>query len=189
VGKGTGLGLSICYGIITEHGGTIRVRNVQPHGASFTIELPFQAVAQRGNASARSFTAPGREGRILLVDCDRSVLESVGAILSERHHTVATASTLVEAKALLEQQEFDVVVADMQVSESASRTGLRAWLLANRPALAERMVLMRASAPSGAANEALKSRFPIVQKPFKAGDLLAVVEAALSDIHAVPIDR
>ncbi|MGA2431326.1 MAG: PAS domain S-box protein, partial [Candidatus Acidiferrum sp.] len=42
VGKGTGLGLSICYGIITEHGGTIRVRNVEPHGASFAIELPFQ---------------------------------------------------------------------------------------------------------------------------------------------------
>ena len=42
VGKGTGLGLSICYGIITEHDGIIRVRNVEPRGASFTIELPFQ---------------------------------------------------------------------------------------------------------------------------------------------------
>lgn len=42
VGKGTGLGLSICYGIITEHGGTIRVRNCPPRGASFRIELPLQ---------------------------------------------------------------------------------------------------------------------------------------------------
>jgi two-component system NtrC family sensor kinase len=41
VGKGTGLGLSICYGIVTEHGGTIRVRNTEPHGACFTIELPL----------------------------------------------------------------------------------------------------------------------------------------------------
>jgi len=42
VGKGTGLGLSICYGIITEHGGSIRVRNAYPRGASFRIELPLQ---------------------------------------------------------------------------------------------------------------------------------------------------
>ncbi|HXM99835.1 MAG TPA: PAS domain S-box protein [Candidatus Dormibacteraeota bacterium] len=41
VGKGTGLGLSICYGIITEHGGAIRVHNAQPKGACFTIELPL----------------------------------------------------------------------------------------------------------------------------------------------------
>jgi PAS domain S-box-containing protein len=40
VGKGTGLGLSICYGIITEHGGQIRVRNAPGKGACFTIELP-----------------------------------------------------------------------------------------------------------------------------------------------------
>jgi PAS domain S-box-containing protein len=40
VGKGTGLGLSICYGIISEHGGQIRVRNVPPRGACFTIQLP-----------------------------------------------------------------------------------------------------------------------------------------------------
>jgi PAS domain S-box-containing protein len=40
VGKGTGLGLSICYGIVTEHGGTILVRNSPPRGATFRIELP-----------------------------------------------------------------------------------------------------------------------------------------------------
>jgi PAS domain S-box-containing protein len=45
VGKGTGLGLSICYGIITEHGGQIRVRNLPPRGACFTIELPGQPSA------------------------------------------------------------------------------------------------------------------------------------------------
>jgi PAS domain S-box-containing protein len=45
VGKGTGLGLSICYGIVTEHGGTVLVRNVPPHGASFRIELPWQAAS------------------------------------------------------------------------------------------------------------------------------------------------
>ena len=40
VGKGSGLGLSICYGIIQEHGGTIRVSSQPPSGATFTVELP-----------------------------------------------------------------------------------------------------------------------------------------------------
>ena len=52
VGKGTGLGLSICYGIITEHGGQIRVRNASGKGACFTIELPGQAVTTHGDPSA-----------------------------------------------------------------------------------------------------------------------------------------
>jgi PAS domain S-box-containing protein len=39
VGIGTGLGLSIAHGIITEHGGTIRLETGEG-GAAFTIELP-----------------------------------------------------------------------------------------------------------------------------------------------------
>jgi PAS domain S-box-containing protein len=189
VGKGTGLGLSICYGIVTEHGGTIGVRNVQPHGASFTIELPFQAVATLRDSNKRRGAAAGREGRILLVDHDQSVLEAVGAILRERHHTVRVAGTLSEAEAILEEQDFDVVVADMQVSGSAGQTGLQAWLAAKRPALLQRLVLMRASAPPGPTSEESRGGFQILQKPFKAGDLLAAVEAALNDIHAAPIER
>jgi signal transduction histidine kinase len=41
VGKGTGLGLSICHGIVKEHGGEIRVENLQEGGAAVTIRLPL----------------------------------------------------------------------------------------------------------------------------------------------------
>jgi two-component system, NtrC family, sensor kinase len=40
VGKGTGLGLSVCYGIVKERGGDLRIKNLEPHGALVTIELP-----------------------------------------------------------------------------------------------------------------------------------------------------
>jgi len=40
VGKGTGLGLSISYGIIKDHGGTIRAKSKDGQGATFIIELP-----------------------------------------------------------------------------------------------------------------------------------------------------
>ena len=38
--SGTGLGLAIVSSIIADHGGFVRVRDNQPHGAVFVIELP-----------------------------------------------------------------------------------------------------------------------------------------------------
>jgi len=40
VGKGTGLGLSICYGIVSQHRGTMRVESDAGRGATFIVELP-----------------------------------------------------------------------------------------------------------------------------------------------------
>jgi two-component system NtrC family sensor kinase len=185
VGKGTGLGLSICYGIVTEHGGTIHVRNVPPHGASFVIELPFQKAGKAPELHAGGLAAPARPGRILLIDRDQSVLEAVGAILRGRDHTVRAATGLQDAQLVLQEQEFDVVVADMQVCGTAEM-GLHAWLAANRPELAMRVIEMIATAPL---SEPLPGVLQVLQKPFKAGDLLAAVEAALSDVHTVAVER
>jgi PAS domain S-box-containing protein len=189
VGKGTGLGLSICYGIVTEHGGTIRVRNVQPHGASFSIELPFQAAEQSQDATGRVLSASVKEGRILLIDHEPSVLEAVCAILRGGGHTVRAAGTLPDAQLALQEQEFDLIVADTQDCRGAEQVGLYAWLAANRPALAHRVILMRASAPTGLAADDTQNAVQILQKPFKAGDLLAAVEGILSDVHAVSVER
>jgi PAS domain S-box-containing protein len=187
VGKGTGLGLSICYGIITEHGGTIRVRNVQPHGASFAIELPFQGAEKKRDANVRHPAAASREGRILVLDHDNSVLEALGTILRGRNHTVRTAATLSDAQQILLAEEFDLVVADMQVCRQGE-TGLHNWLAANRPSLALRVILMRASTPSGAPSEEARNALNVLQKPFKAGDLLMAVAAALN-VQAVALER
>jgi two-component system, NtrC family, sensor kinase len=40
VGRGTGLGLAVCYGILTEHGGTLDVQSSVGYGTTFTITLP-----------------------------------------------------------------------------------------------------------------------------------------------------
>jgi two-component system nitrogen regulation sensor histidine kinase NtrY len=39
--SGTGLGLAIVSTIVTDHGGYIRVRDNEPEGSIFTIELPL----------------------------------------------------------------------------------------------------------------------------------------------------
>ncbi len=38
-GKGTGLGLAISHRIVTDHGGSLRAKNAEPHGAVFTMAL------------------------------------------------------------------------------------------------------------------------------------------------------
>ena len=40
IGKGTGLGLAVCYGILTEHGGSLDVQSTPGVGTTFTISLP-----------------------------------------------------------------------------------------------------------------------------------------------------
>lgn len=40
VGRGTGLGLAVCYGILTEHGGSLDVQSTLGVGTTFTISLP-----------------------------------------------------------------------------------------------------------------------------------------------------
>jgi two-component system NtrC family sensor kinase len=189
VGKGTGLGLSICYGIVTEHGGTIRVRNVQPHGASFTIELPYQSVSAAKDASKEDDTAIGHGGRILLIDQDESVLEAMEAILQGRNHIVKTAATLAAAQSLLELQEFDALVADQDMPANGNQEKLGEWLSVNRPLLAQRLIWMRASAADDTRSDAARNGSQVLQKPFKSADLLAAVEGVLRHVQPAPIER
>lgn len=191
VGKGTGLGLSICYGIITEHGGTIRVKNVPPRGASFTIELPFQQTASSSSVIPGSKAAAAKNAHILLVDPDDSVLEAVGTFLRARDHRVATARDLSAACGLLEKQDFDVIVADLQIASGSNGSDLAAWLDQHRPSLSRKLIWMCAVAPSAAVSEKIRgSHSQMLQKPFKLGELLAVVDELLSSrMDAAPIGR
>jgi signal transduction histidine kinase len=56
VGKASGLGLSACYGIISEHGGTIVCENRPEGGASFIVQLPvyLTAVARSAETHAKA---------------------------------------------------------------------------------------------------------------------------------------
>ncbi len=187
VGKGTGLGLSICYGIVTEHGGTIRVRNAPPRGAEFTIELPYHPAAGGENQAFARPAPVAKEGRILLVDDDESVLEAVGEILRGREHFVQTAQNAERAKETLAEGEFDLIVVDMHLPWRRDGVSFFDWLLAEKPALSRRLVMMNSA---GSVSVGEDGRGPemqdcrVLQKPFKAAEVIAVVEEILNQVHA-----
>ncbi|HEY2460686.1 MAG TPA: PAS domain S-box protein [Candidatus Acidoferrum sp.] len=193
VGKGTGLGLSICYGIVTEHGGTIRVRNLPPRGACFRMELPFQLATTAGTPSGNGVVLSGRGARILLADEDDSILEAVSAILRGREHLVVTVKSGAEAKASLQTGEFDLVLADAEIAKKFCSEGLQAWLASHKPILAGRLVTMFTSGNLEDGGDSVGVDGPTyirsLQKPFEASELLAAIDAALSDVYASPIEH
>ena len=178
VGKGTGLGLSICYGIVTEHGGTIRVKNLPPRGASFTIEIPCHEVAAVKPEEAVKTPAKSEHARILLVDPETSVLEAVQAMLKNLNHLVCPARNLEEAQTLLREREFDLILSDVEVAGRKGTGGLREWIERERPASLDRLIVMSALAESESHSNGTAGF--ILQKPFDAVQLLAAVDSVLS---------
>ena len=71
------------------------------------------------------------------------MLEAVSAILRGRNHLVHTANTLEHAKYELAHHIFDVVIADLHVSDTPSGQSLSVWLQTNQPALLQRLIWMR----------------------------------------------
>jgi DNA-binding NtrC family response regulator len=136
-----------------------------------------------------ALAAPQRSGKILLVDQDVSVLEAVSGILRARNHQVRPAANFADAQQALREQEYDVVVADLQIYECSGDQGFRSWLRAHRPSLAQRVILMRASTPLPSQSDAALGALQVLQKPFKAGELLAVIESALSEAGTVSVER
>ena len=47
-GKGTGLGLAICYGLVTNHGGTIEAQSEPGEGTTFRLWFPERDAGEAG---------------------------------------------------------------------------------------------------------------------------------------------
>jgi DNA-binding NtrC family response regulator len=150
--------------------------------------VPYQPTKAAKAIDSLQATEQAREGRILLIDQDDSVLEAVGAILREREHQVETAKTAADAMAILEKQEFDLVLADLDLSGTAAQNILHDWILARRPGLAKRCIWMRGVAPLGRPPEqAARNGNDILQKPFKAVELHAAIDGMLGSVQPAPI--
>jgi PAS domain S-box-containing protein len=190
VGKGTGLGLSICYGIVTEHGGEILVRNVPPRGACFTILLPLSPVANAKKQPPVERARPRARGRILLVDEEEAVLELEREVLEERFGIVHAVRSGREALRVLDREPLDLVVADLKMTGDFTGREFYEWICQHRPELSCRVIFTTSGTSTEEANFLRVQRAcPFLQKPFGVDEFLAIVHHALGRNNASAIRR
>ncbi|MDD2463016.1 MAG: ATP-binding protein [Desulfobulbus sp.] len=126
---GAGLGLSICTQLVSLMAGRIWVESREHQGSTFhvEIELPTSKDAIEPAAiDTQQEKRPLLKGlRILVVD-DNEVNRDVASMTLALEHTVSTATNGMEALMVLAEQEFDVVLMDVQMPLMDGLTATRA---------------------------------------------------------------
>ena len=116
--RGRGLGLSIAAKIIQEHGGSVRAESNMPKGARFLVRIPLMESVQDPRAGIRAGRRSHRQGNrfmnhVLVVDDEANIRSSLEEILREEGYGVAGAESAAEAKTLIEDAPYDVVLLDI----------------------------------------------------------------------------
>lgn len=159
VGKGSGLGLSIVYGIVEDHGGSIRLVSPAKGGARFEIELPASPAAEAG-------APPAPRSTVLLVDDDPLLLQSLASGLEDLGFPVRTARTAEDALAALEggggQPEIGAALLDVRMPD-IDGIALAERIRARRPGLP--LLFLSAFADDRAAEILRLAGRPALAKP------------------------
>lgn len=116
--EGRGLGLASCYSIIKNHNGYIDVESKLGAGTTFHLYLP--AAGGKPVEKEKMIRAIRGEGRILLMDDEKAILESTGEVLKYLGYEVECARDGDQAiKRYKEAKEskmaFDAVILDLTI--------------------------------------------------------------------------
>jgi signal transduction histidine kinase len=108
---GTGLGLSMVFGIVQRHSGSLDILSEPGVGTSFVIKLPLMD-AIVGHADDAPLGKPARGLRILVVDDEAPVRDTLAAVLAADGHEVTLAIDGSDGLRKFGAGRFDVVITD-----------------------------------------------------------------------------
>lgn len=192
IGKGTGLGLSTARGIIQSHGGFWNITSQPGQGSRFIFYLPVcppntPSTSTRSSDQSTKFCHPGPapHARILLVEDEAAVRDTLARILRGSGYLVETAEHGGSALELLDQRphDFQLVVTDLMMPVMDGVKFLRALRARH---LIPAIVLTAVDDPKLPPDLDVRC----LAKPFETPNLLRVLHAALQQPtatrHSVP---
>ncbi len=114
---GLGIGLSLARGLVQMHGGSIEARSEgQGAGSEFIVRLPVlteMTAPEPSPADRPDATEAAMTRRILVVDDNADIVESLAMILRLRGNEVETARNGLEAVEMAERVRPEVVLLDL----------------------------------------------------------------------------
>ena len=183
VGQGTGLGLSVCYGIIEEHGGSIRAENWE-QGACFTITMPVgdPTVLQSVPPEEAEVVPVPRKLRALVVDDEELLLKLQSSFLDDMGVQTVTAISGEDAITHIQRQQIDLIISDVRMPGAVDGIRLFEWVTRNRPELVNRFLFVSGDMIGMEVSEFfLNSTVPRIQKPFEWDDYARLVRQILGE--------
>jgi nitrogen-specific signal transduction histidine kinase/ActR/RegA family two-component response regulator len=179
---GAGLGLAICRNIVTALGGTITVTSGPEAGTRFTVTLPAAGASEAPAAGnrARSRERVTNRARILIIDDEPLLGQTLRFAFQEKHDVEVAASGREALERLSTDTDFDLVLCDLMMPDVSGEHVFRA-VSERAPGLLPRFVFMTGGAFTERAQEFL-ARFAgrQLEKPFNIDE----VELLLSELSA-----
>jgi two-component system NtrC family sensor kinase len=174
-GLGTGVGLSVSLGIVETHGGTLGVDCPPTGGTVFTVRLPAGGANALDAAREVNLDPSNGRRRLLVVDDEVEVRETLAEILITAGHTVETAASGREALQLMAEAHFDAILTDIRMPELDGREFYRE--VARRwPERVRRVVFVTGDTLTKGLREfAVECGRPVIEKPFLPGEVRRIV--------------
>ncbi|WP_169728052.1 hybrid sensor histidine kinase/response regulator [Pontibacter actiniarum] len=172
---GTGLGLSISKHLVEMQGGTMAVRSHPKVGSAFTFSLPFGVQQPLPEQAPESEEQPLSEPagalgelRILLAEDNEINQLLIYTVLSDWGVTLDTVFNGLEALQLFEQQEYDLILMDMQMPEMDGYEATRRIREMDGPKARTPIIALTAHATTGEIEKCLAAGADAyVSKPFE----------------------
>ena len=178
LGVGTGLGLFVSLGLLRTVDGTIHVESTPGQGSTFTVELGWAAPPLAPPAPV-ALSKPQARPRLLLVDDERSVRESLRRTLQDRFEVTLASGPAEALRRVAEPGGCDVVLCDMTMPEGGGPAFHRE-LCARDATLARRTVFYTGGVTSTEARDFVaRYPLPVLEKPFDLGAFLKLVDEVL----------
>jgi PAS domain S-box-containing protein len=114
-GQGTGLGLSQVYGFIKQSGGHVKIYSEPRRGTTVKLYLPRVRQAAPEDVVTIPAATDGHGERVLVVEDEDAVRESVLQMLADLGYRAVSASDATEALAILRTGPVDLLFTDVVI--------------------------------------------------------------------------